>query len=89
MCPMEPWRGMTKQIYLQTPFTSQGEQFPPMVICPINVEPAPMKFAIAGTGYVGLSNAIPPAQHNEVMTIDIIAGKRVASLLFKKEKISC
>lgn len=45
-----------------------------------------MKIAVAGTGYVGLSNAVLLAQHNNVVAVDIIQSK-VNTINAKKSPI--
>jgi len=45
-----------------------------------------LKIAVAGSGYVGLSNAVLLAQHNEVVTLDIVAEK-IEQLNAKKSPI--
>ena len=45
-----------------------------------------MKIAVAGTGYVGLSNAVLLAQHNHVVAVDIVQEK-VALINGKKSPI--
>lgn len=52
----------------------------------MNQDNKKIKIAVAGTGYVGLSNAVILAQHNTVLAVDIV-GEKVKLINEKKSPI--
>lgn len=79
------WNVVEPVKYLRTiilsPFVSGSGCLKVGVYCPVKgrdielQEVLNMKITVAGTGYVGLANAVLLAQHNEVIALDVIEEK--------------